>query len=190
MSGSGAIIYRDERALPKAGGSSERVTEVLFKDTKTDIYAVLDGASDPNVIYNDILQSKLDFRCLYRGELDDDLKLCAPYLVRFNKPSPIVLKLIKAMFETNSGIIARLEKGTDIDLVRRHFRKYLLVRTPEKKTVYFRYYDPRVFRTYLPTCNEEELNVVFGANVERFVVPTGDGFGVRAFDPVLEESTI
>ena len=189
MNGNGTVIYRDERALPQTGGSFERVTEVLFRDQQTDIYGILDGASSPEV-YHTILNAKADFRCLYRGELSEDLQLCAPYLVHFKKPTPIVLKLIKMMFETNSGIIARIEKGTDIDVARRHFRRYLLVQTPEKKTVYFRYYDPRVLRVYLPTCNEEELRFIFGLHVERFVVSTGDEFGVRAFDPVLEEQTI
>lgn len=27
---------------------------------------------------------------------------------------------------------------------------------------YFRYYDPRVLRVYLPACNESELQTVFG----------------------------
>jgi hypothetical protein len=33
----------------------------------------------------------------------------------------------------------------------------------------FRYYDPRVLRVYLPTCNAEELKTVFGP-VLRFVL--------------------
>ena len=32
----------------------------------------------------------------------------------------------------------------------------------EGKKLYFRYYDPRVLREYLPTCNEEELAAFFG----------------------------
>ena len=33
----------------------------------------------------------------------------------------------------------------------------------EKGTpLYFRFYDPRVLRIYLPTCNESELQTVFG----------------------------
>lgn len=189
MSGSGAGIYRDEWELPKEGGKFERVIEVLFGENSTDLYGILDGASDPNNIYNSILQSKEDFRCLYRGELDDDLLLCAPFIVHFKKPGPIALKLIKAMFEKNAGILAWLEAGTDIDLVRRHFRRFLLVQTPEKKTVYFRYYDPRVLRVYLPTCNEEELRVLFGQHVRRYFVPSGEGFGVRVFDSTLQEQT-
>jgi hypothetical protein len=37
-----------------------------------------------------------------------------------------------------------------------------MVYDPQGKPLYFRYYDPRVFRIYLPTCNESELKIVFG----------------------------
>jgi len=30
------------------------------------------------------------------------------------------------------------------------------------KPLYFRFYDPRVLRTYLPTCNASELAQIFG----------------------------
>ena len=36
------------------------------------------------------------------------------------------------------------------------------------RPVYFRYYDPRVFRVYLPTCNREELETIFGPAVKFF----------------------
>jgi hypothetical protein len=34
---------------------------------------------------------------------------------------------------------------------------------------YFRYYDPRVLRVYLPTCNASELQILFGP-VARYYV--------------------
>jgi hypothetical protein len=37
-----------------------------------------------------------------------------------------------------------------------------MVYSPEAKPMYFRYYDPRVLRMYLPTCNAQELQTVFG----------------------------
>ena len=30
------------------------------------------------------------------------------------------------------------------------------------KSLYFRYYDPRVFRVFLPTCDREQLGTMFG----------------------------
>jgi len=31
-----------------------------------------------------------------------------------------------------------------------------------RRPLYFRYYDPRVLRVYLPTCNEADLGAIFG----------------------------
>jgi len=50
----------------------------------------------------------------------------------------------------------------DLPVLRRHFRKFLIVHDSEGAPMYFRYYDPRVLRVYLPTCTPEELNTVFG----------------------------
>ena len=53
--------------------------------------------------------------------------------------------------------------------MRRHFRTFLKVSSPEGKHLYFRYYDPRVLRSYLPTCNAQEMTTVFGAITAFFV---------------------
>ena len=46
--------------------------------------------------------------------------------------------------------------------VRGHFRTFLMVYDPDNEPVYFRYYDPRVLRAYLPTCNKAETATLFG----------------------------
>jgi hypothetical protein len=46
--------------------------------------------------------------------------------------------------------------------MRRHFRSFLTVYDPDGKPLLFRYYDPRVLRVYLPTCDARELETVFG----------------------------
>ena len=43
-----------------------------------------------------------------------------------------------------------------------HFRGFLLVRTKEQRSLYFRFYDPRVLRAFLPLCEPEELSALFG----------------------------
>jgi hypothetical protein len=58
-------------------------------------------------------------------------------------------------------IFARSTAG--FSAVRKHFRTFLMVKSPNGETLYFRYYDPRVLGIYLPTTNEEERNIVFGA---------------------------
>ena len=54
-----------------------------------------------------------------------------------------------------------------------HLRTFLKVYGPDLTPLYFRYYDPRVLRTYLPTCNEQEMRTVFGP-VLRYIVEDED----------------
>jgi hypothetical protein len=44
----------------------------------------------------------------------------------------------------------------------------------------FRYYDPRVMRTYLPTCNSDELAAIFGP-VDSFLVEDESGESILRF---------
>ena len=48
-----------------------------------------------------------------------------------------------------------------------------MVYNEDGKPLYFRFYDPRVFRVYLPTCNESELEIIFGP-VSRYLVESED----------------
>jgi uncharacterized protein DUF4123 len=48
-----------------------------------------------------------------------------------------------------------------------------MVYDPDVNPVYFRYYDPRVLRVFLPTCNTQELAAVFGP-VKSFVLEDDD----------------
>src|SRR5262249_47179155 len=56
----------------------------------------------------------------------------------------------------------------ELDALRRHFRRFLMVRDEHGKSLYFRYFDPRVLRVYLPTCNADELTIIFGPVVRYY----------------------
>ncbi|TVQ55912.1 MAG: DUF4123 domain-containing protein, partial [Phycisphaerales bacterium] len=58
--------------------------------------------------------------------------------------------------------------AVSFDAIRRHLRKFLKVKSPEGKTLYFRYYDPRILAAFLPACNEQELRQLFGP-LESFI---------------------
>ena len=153
------------------------------------VYAVLDGASIPG------LQEKLEeeapeFACLYAGELAPDMAEVAPYLVKLDPGSPFADWVLTEGWGQHWGVFAA--SAADMKSMRRHFRTFLMVYDPEGKPMYFRWYDPRVLRTYLPTCNDEETAIVFGpvkqyvmedgeANVLlRFRAQAGDGTGILA----------
>ena len=54
-----------------------------------------------------------------------------------------------------------------------HFRKFLLVTTEPDKEFFFRFYDPRVLRIFLPTCDVKQLREFFGP-VEKFICEDED----------------
>jgi hypothetical protein len=144
------------------------------------IYAIVDGAREDR-IYPALVKSEGEYCCLYRGELDPDLAAAAPYLVKVQQDAPFTNWLITHGWGESWGVF--LKSGVGLNELRRHFRRFLMVYDHTGKPLYFRYYDPRVLRTYLPTCNPSDLATLFGP-VNRYYVEGEDRnslieYGVR-----------
>src|SRR5262249_6287896 len=105
------------------------------------------------------------------GALAPELVETAPYLVHLNARATFTPRLFDLAWGESWGVFARSRSG--LEDLRRHFRRLLLVRDAHGQSLYFRYYDPRVLRVYLPTCTREELKTFFGP-VESFVVEERD----------------
>jgi hypothetical protein len=139
-------------------GLEEKLKSQLFvPGEKT--YAILDGASVPDLI-DQLYALEPDWECLYRGELEPDIAEVAPYLVELTRGHAFTEWVITNGWGKHWGIFVL--SPIDIKMLRRHFRTFLVVHDSEARPLYFRYYDPRVLRIYLPTCNATELKQVFG----------------------------
>jgi len=135
-----------------------RLLTLLRKEFQP-LYAVLDAAREPDVL-KVLLESKVEYQSLLAGA--DGVKLAhfAPYLVRLPEESPLLGTLAREAWGKSWGIFLTCDDAiTDL---RAHFRQFLMVKQPDGKVVYFRYYDPRVLRLYLPTCTPEEVSGFFG----------------------------
>jgi len=130
------------------------------EEERTNTFAVLDGASIPDLIPHLYQAPRPEFACLYRGELEPDIAEVAPYLVRLQPGAPFTEWILTQGWGKHWGIFALTR--ADLKVTRRHFREFLMVKDPEGKQLYFRFYDPRVLRVFLPTCNAEELEFLFG----------------------------
>lgn len=130
------------------------------------VHAILDGARDHR-IFRAVSGTTLPTRCLFAGKLDPALQAVAPYLVELRPESPLVRLLLTEGWGKAWGIFAI--SPAPLEELRRHFRRFLQVADERGKRLFFRYYDPRVLRGYLPTCNEGELATVFGP-LTRYVV--------------------
>ncbi|PYP91718.1 MAG: phosphopeptide-binding protein [Candidatus Angelobacter sp. Gp1-AA117] len=133
--------------------------EVLSPPPGEHLYAILDAARDDRVL--EVLHNSQErYQSLYEGQQGEDLANFAPYLVEIPKDSPLLDTLLKEGWGNSWGIY--LTSVKPFEGVRKHFRHFLLVETEDGKLLYFRFYDPRVLRAFLPTCNSDESSEFFG----------------------------
>jgi hypothetical protein len=142
--------------------------KLLFAEEGLRVYAVLDGASMPNLL-GSLYTHEPEFVCLYRGELEPDMAEVAPYLVWLDPDTDFPWWLLAKGWGKHWGVL--VQSRADIRTLRRHFRTFLIVYDSTGKPMYFRWYDPRVLPVYLPTCSEEELARMFGP-IDAYVIET------------------
>jgi hypothetical protein len=122
------------------------------------VYVILDACDAPAV--PEKVRSLGDDRggSLYNGTAQEDYWAIAPYLCRADK---WLLRWIRESLWTEPWGIIIISKA-DIASIRAHFRRFLIVQSPEGEHWYFRFYDPRVLPVFLESSNAEELKSFFG----------------------------
>jgi len=156
---------------------NDAVLQQLFADEDTNVFAALDGASVPDLL--DKLYGLLPkFECLFRGELEPDVAEVAPYLVQLEPTCEFTKWIVTHGWGQHWGIFA--VSSADFRALRGHFRNLLTVYDASGRPMLFRYYDPRVLRTYLPTCNAGELSAVFGP-IAGYILEDADPWALLRF---------
>lgn len=130
-----------------------------LRATTLPLFAVLDAARDPMVLAL-LFQAKDRWQSLYEGIEGERLAAAAPYLVQLPKGSPLLETLARDAWGRSWGVYLTCDQP--FEAVRKHLRHFLLVTDEEGEELYFRYYDPRVLRVYLPTCTRQEAREFFG----------------------------
>src|SRR5579872_4841562 len=154
---------------------TQRLLEILRSQAEP-LFAILDGARDQKVVEM-LSGSGEEFRSLYDGKLASELALLAPYLVYLPPASPLLEKLAREGWGNNWGVY--LTCSQPLLGVRHHLRHFLMVQSEGGDSLYFRFYDPRVLRVYLPTCTTEERQFFFGPVASYLVESEGDGALLR-----------
>lgn len=136
----------------------ERITQQLLSDPDTHVYAVIDGASCPQLRFK-LYEWAPESCCLYSGKLEPDIEEVAPYLVKLQPDSRFTHWLIKEGWDNHWNIF--VESTLDFKALRKQIRRLLLVKSPQGDTLVFRFYDPRVMATFIPTCDVEQSQELF-----------------------------
>jgi len=133
-------------------------------------YAIIDCAQDPRLI--DLVRSCAEHLCLFKGrDLDPGLLAVAPWLVRIDPAEPLLPTWQQHGHALHWGVMALSERP--IDELQRHFRRFLQAKLPDGTIALFRFYDPRVFNTYIRAATPEEREPWFSA-VQQYSVE-GEG---------------
>jgi hypothetical protein len=144
--------------LPPLTPATAKLLEALQGQFQP-LYAILDTARDPLVLAI-LFQCHQEYQSLYEGPEGEELSVVAPYLVRLPKDSPLLEVVVRASWGKSWGVF--LTSDSPFSDVRKHLRHFLMAKLLDSKQVYFRFYDPRVLRVYLPTCTAEETRSFFG----------------------------
>lgn len=137
------------------------------------LFAVLDACDTPAVPEKCAELGPERAACLYRGDAAENYWAIAPYVVAVD--GPVLQWIVAELWDEPWGIFAVAD--ADLETLRRHFRRFLVVRSPEGEQWYFRFYDPRVLNTYLLNANQAELGEIIG--------PVA-GIGVPSSGPEVE----
>lgn len=125
------------------------------------VHMLADGARDA-AIAPMIRFGKLDFDCLFAEPLTPRLRAAAPYLVHLAAVSAQSRAMLRRCGEDHWGILVSAPPHVTTRQLRLHFKKLLWVQDEHGRKLNFRFYDPRVLSVYLPTCTQEERDIVFG----------------------------
>lgn len=122
-------------------------------------YLFLDAARIGDNLFTAIGLNK-DYRCVYNRYQEHIFQKIGPYIFLLDgKPS-----FQQWYFETgwgeSWGFLVHSE--TTLDRLKDHFQRYKMIADGSGTKKYFRYYDPRVLKQYLPACSKMELEDFFG----------------------------
>lgn len=121
-------------------------------------YALVDSTQDFPWAFS-AMREGYDLVSLFLGDLSRELIDVAPYFFSVRSGAPL-LKTWSAAQGKNLGILID-SPAQPLDLFR-HLREIFVARDAQGQEYFFRYYDPRVLRAFLPSCNPDELAEFFG----------------------------
>ena len=134
------------------------------------LFAVLDACDESEVPPKVEEIGRGRAACLYKGELDNDEKGVAPYLVSVD---PGLLEWMLATFDTRPwGVF--VVSASDLRTLRQHLRELLVGEGIDGQPMYFFFYDPRILPTFIDTCDAEELEELYGPVMAYGVSIEGD----------------
>ena len=133
-------------------------------------FALIDTAQDDRLY--PLVQQCARRACLLSGDLPPVLAAASPWLIEIDEEEPLLGIWQRHGAGRHWGIL--LESALPMAEVRKHARRFLQAMLPDGTVALFRFFDPRVFLTYLPSAPPEQQAAWFDG-VTQFAVEGADG---------------
>jgi hypothetical protein len=140
------------------------------------LFALVDAARDRRLF--PLIAACAEYECLFAGVIAPPLDRASPYIVRVENGAALFDLWREAGWGQSWGLFLRTRE--DLGAVRRRLRHFLQAKLPDGRIVLFRFYDPRVWRDYAPSCDATRLGPWF-EKIDAFVAETEDGRGASEF---------
>ncbi|MEQ1947844.1 MAG: DUF4123 domain-containing protein [Bryobacteraceae bacterium] len=144
---------------PGFSRSQSILLDVLYGPAEP-VYALLDPVRDPRIPAF-LEAARVEFARV------DDTVASSPYLVSLPPKARLLDVLVKDGWGHQWGFYFTSREAFEQN--RLHWRSYVMLRTERAREITFRYWDPRVLRTILPSMPPEEARDFFG-NAARLLV--------------------
>ena len=139
--------------------------------------AVVDAARDLELAYEAKCLYNKEIWNLFESDVAEALGDVAPYLIVFD-PNEGYLESWTSCLGKSAGIL--FIAASDPYKLYAHLRDIFIVEDEDNQPFFFRFYDPRVLRTFLPTCTLEQLEEFFGP-VRAWICESAEGDGYVAY---------
>lgn len=175
----GGTVFEFRHELPDIELEAPQTAIWRELSREANLYAVLDGARDRRI--SKLVAENIETQAnLYDGIAGRAMSEVAPHLVSLSAsaaPSRLLRRLVGEGWGRGWGIY--LTSTLPAKQIRRHLRRFLMV-LPEgsRSRWYFRFYDPRVLRDFLPLATPRQRSRLFG-ELETFIMEGSDGKVLR-----------
>jgi len=164
---------------PRPESDAQRAALAILRPIRDQgtLYAVIDAARSERAL--GLLEESIDpYMSLYDGPQGRTFEDIAPYLVHLSPNSDLLGRLVHEGWGESWGIY--LDSRAGFDTVRRHLRQFLKVEVEgAADPVFFRFYDPRVLRTFVTTISAEQ-HADLVAGLDRLLYE-GDDLSTRVY---------
>lgn len=141
-----------------------------FFDQIENLGGIFDAAKDQRVAVLAKEHPKNSL-CLYNGDSAKQMQFLAPYLFDFRRNKTLRDLMASLSWGESWGIW--YETSSSIEDCKANFRRHHLVELPDGRKVYFRFFDPRIFPTFIENSELRE-QVEFSRGIRRFLVEAED----------------